>query len=556
LAVYAFAVVTSYTLGTFTATVDSTLAAFELNGTLQKLWDKDAGVFGMASNDPAAVGYMGWMDIAKVVRSRVAEVTAFVEEVTAAGFERVVLLGMGGSSLAPLVISDVLYVPGKGLPITVLDSTHPSWVLEVEKGGDLAKTLFIVASKSGSTAEPVAFDDYFFDAVRKIKGDRVGENFVAITDPNTLLEASAAERKFRKTFVNWADIGGRFSALSFFGMVPAALMGIDIADVLDRAEKMVDANRADNQTANAPGVVLGVVLGEFALKGIDKLTLVTPGKFGSFGLWLEQLIAESTGKHGKGVLPIAGEPLAGPEAYGKDRLFAHLFVGSSPDQTKVDALKSAGFPVIEIEMGDDLNLGAEFYRWEIATAVAAIPLQVNPFDQPNVQESKDVTKKLIGIIEKDGKLPPETPTSVHDGLSYFGSQTDLGSLLSNLKPGSYVALMAYLHESPELHAELVALQGAIRDKYKVAVSLGYGPRFLHSTGQFHKGGPDVGLFVQLTGTYLEQAALPGRAYGFAELCAAQAIGDRQALAAKGRSAIRLEMGKDICANLRTLRKQI
>ncbi len=548
----------SFSLGAYASSVQQRLETLDRDGAMKRLWQKDATLFGCEAGDRSAVGFMGWMDIARTLRERVAELTSFAQEVREAGFERVVLLGMGGSSLAPLVLSDALAEPGKGLPLAVLDSTHPGRVLEVERMGPVEKALFIVASKSGTTAEPVAFDDYFFDAVKRVKGDRAGENFVAITDPGTALGPSAEQRSFRKVFLNWAEIGGRFSALSYFGMVPAALMGIDVAGLLDRAIAMVEANGADVAASAAPGAQLGAAIGELARQGVDKLTLVTPGRLSSLGLWLEQLIAESTGKNERGVLPVAGERLADPSAYGPDRVFAHIHCGQSPEEQKIQALQAAGFPVIDIDMGDSLELGAEFYRWEIATAISAVALQVNPFDQPNVQESKDVTKRFLKEIEEKGALPEEQPTVVGDGLAIYGGQ-EAASVRAALRlfcegadTRAYVALMAFLAETPELNAALEELQARIRDHSKAATSLGYGPRFLHSTGQYHKGGPANGLYVQFTADVAEDAALPGRCYGFAQLCSAQALGDRETLASKGRRVLRVDLGADPVAGVRKM----
>lgn len=542
-------------LGTYEAAVRSRVEAAALERWMERLWAKDSTLFGLPSGDPSASGYLGWLDVVEVMETRVAELNTFAREVQSAGFQRAVLLGMGGSSLAPLVLEQVFGDSVQGLNLQVVDSTHPDLIHSVAHG-DLSRTLFLVASKSGTTAEPVAFDEFFFDFVRQTKGDAAGEQFVAITDPGTELAASAERRGFRKVFLNFPDIGGRFSALSYFGLVPAALIGIDVGKLLQRAAACVDRHRHPVDPFQCAGLLLGAAMGELALQDRDKLTLVLEPRLCSLGLWLEQLIAESTGKHGKGVLPIAGESPGIPEEYGQDRVFAYVRMGPSELDDKVHLLRDAGLPVLQTDLHDPYDVGAEFYLWEIATAVAGAVLQVNPFDQPNVQESKDVTKRVIAEVERRGSLPARKPDLSEGDISLFGPVDPTQSIPENLEaflrsePGSYVALMAYLEETPDLEAALAEVQNRIRERYGVVATRGYGPRFLHSTGQFHKGGPTTGKFIQITGSYRHSVHLPGRTYGFGELCSAQAWGDADALRSKGLPVLEVHLGEHPVDRLR------
>jgi hypothetical protein len=466
---------------------------------------------------------------------------------------------MGGSSLAPLVLRNTIGPSEAGIPLEVLDSTDPETVLRIERGGPLETTLFIIASKSGSTAEPQAFDHYFFDKVRR------GENFVAITDPGSDLAREAEERGFRRIFLNFADIGGRFSALSYFGLVPAAVMGIDVRKLLERAQVMLRANGPEVSAQDAPGVQLGVLLGLLAREGRDKLTFLLPDELATFGLWLEQLIAESTGKEGRGIFPVAGEEPGPPSVYGNDRVFAYSR-RQGTDCTFLDmrvaAVRDEGQPIVTHDLHDFYDLGQEFVRWEIATAVAGAILKINPFDQPNVQESKDITKRVIAEVERSGTLATEEPDVEAEGIAVYGIgeaeglQDALRQFLGSAGPGNYVCLMAYLTESSEMTEALAKLQATIRDEQHLATSMGYGPRFLHSTGQFHKGGPNSGYFIQLTAKAKEDAPIPGKRYTFGLFRDAQAIGDRQALVAHGRKVIRIDLGHDPVASVHKLAKEV
>lgn len=539
-------------LGRWQAAVDEQLRKMQGEDFSRRFWSKDGTLWTSGEASKTIPGALGWLDVIPKMREAIPELEAFATEIHEAGFERVVLCGMGGSSLAPLVLSQILGGAGR-LKLSVLDSTDPGTVLKIEERGPVEKAFFIIASKSGSTAEPVAYDDYFFDKVRAVKGDKAGENFVAITDPGSDLERSAKERGFRRVFLNFADIGGRFSALSYFGLVPAALMDIDLAKLLDRAEAVVKENSADVNLTNAPAMHLGAALGVLALQGSDKLTFLLRDDVASLGLWLEQLIAESTGKEGKGILPIAGEEPGSAANYGSDRVFAYIrpkYGDNALLDASTDRLDNGTWPFIRIEMEDGYDVAAEFMRWEIATGVAGAVLGINAFDQPNVQESKDVTKKLIAQVEQEGQLPVEQPELQSRGMSLYGDiaarsiELAIDSFKDRVREGDFVTLMAYLTESKEMNAELKKLQAAIRDTTKCPCTCGYGPRFLHSTGQFHKGGPNRGHFIQLTADDSRDAALPGRSYTFGQFRNAQALGDRQTLEAHHRNVIRIDLGAD------------
>jgi glucose-6-phosphate isomerase len=430
---------------------------------------------------------------------------------------------MGGSSLAPEVLWRTFGAAPGHPTLHVLDSTDPRAIRQVDQGGDPAKTLFIISSKSGTTQESDSFFRYFWERT----GGR-GSQFAAITDPGTPLEQLAGERRFRRVFLNPPDIGGRYSALSFFGLVPAALIGVDVATLLHRAHRMTEACAAVVPPMENPAARLGAVLGEGALAGRDKATFVLSPGIASFGLWLEQLIAESTGKEGKGILPVADEPLGSPEVYGKDRVFVSMVLDGESDaaiESRLAELETTGHPVVHLRLDDRYDLGQEFFRWEFATAVAGGVLRINPFDQPNVAESKANTK---AVLAKRG------------GSSPAASAAELESFLKGIKPGDYLAIMAYLPPTPENDRRLAAIRLRLRDRLKVATTLGYGPRFLHSTGQFHKGGPPTGHFLQISEPLKEDLPIPGGSFSFGQLEAAQAEGDLLALRARGRPAIRIE----------------
>jgi RpiB/LacA/LacB family sugar-phosphate isomerase len=542
-------------LDRFEVEVDAQVRDLAAQDFVARFWKKDTELWGGGERAKIISNALGWTDVVAKMQLRVEELETFAQEIRSAGFERIVLAGMGGSSLAPLVLATCLPIGEHGLPLTVLDSTDPETVLQIEREGPLDKTLFVVASKSGGTAEPTAFDAYFFDKVGN------PANFVAITDPGSPFAISAEQRKFRKIFLNFADIGGRFSALSYFGLVPAALLGLDLRKLLARAQDVVDENGAGVPTSEAPAVVLGAAMGNLGVAGINKLTILTPEHLTPLGLWLEQLVAESTGKDQKGILPIADEESGPPSVYGEDRFFV-VVRDTGRDCSFLDvrsfALRDACHPIATINLYDPYDIAAEFMRFEIATAVAGAILGINPFDQPNVQESKDVTKRLLHQLEQVGSLPTEAPGLVEGPLSAFGDAVG-ATVVDSLKqffhesgPGSFAVIQAYLPETRALSEKLHHLQGTIRDELKIATASGYGPRFLHSTGQFHKGGPNTGFFLQLTGDHLEDAPIPGQKATWGQFIDAQARGDLETLKTHGRRTLRIHLGADRIAALDTL----
>jgi transaldolase/glucose-6-phosphate isomerase len=529
-----------------------------------RLWNKDPSLW---AQDPAAQTVirdaLGWLHVAEKMSENVDDLSRFVSEVKAAGFRRVVHMGMGGSSMAPIVLTRIFPVAKDGLPVDVLDSTDPAAIRRIERENPVESTLFIVASKSGTTAEPLAYGDYFYAKVREKKGAKAGENFVAITDPGTPLADLAAKRGFRRVFLNYADIGGRYSALSYFGLLPAALMGLDVAELIERSLRMANACSAYVPEHENPGLILGAGLGELARAGRDKLTFLAPAALSSLGLWLEQLLAESTGKDGRGVLPVAGEPLGSLSVYGDDRCFAVFQLKGSPDpalERAAEEFRKAGFPVVTILLDDPLDVGQEFFRWEVATAVAGAVIGINAFDQPNVRESKGNTNRLLEVVRQTGKLPVEKPSLSEPPLELYAGEVDLSvpetirSFLHKSQAGDYIAIQAYLPETTEVERELQAIRLRLRDRLQVATTVGYGPRFLHSTGQYHKGGPNNGLFLQLTADNPQDAPVPDAPYTFGVLEQAQALGDLQALAGHGRSVLRVHLGPNVLAGLSDLER--
>ncbi|MFN2226695.1 MAG: bifunctional transaldolase/phosoglucose isomerase, partial [Anaerolineae bacterium] len=473
-----------------------------------RLWRKDASLWKSDPQEQELIHNMlGWLHVAEKMEDNLQELASLADEVRAAGLRHVVLLGMGGSSLAPLAFERTFKPGDAGLPLTVLDTTDPATILKVEQDVPLAETLFVVASKSGATAETRALADYFYRQVAETNGGQPGSQFVAITDPGSPLVDLARERDFRHTFLNYTDIGGRYSALSYFGLVPAALMGIDVAELLARALRMRHACASSVPVEQNPGLMLGAVLGELALQGRNKVTFVVPERISTLGMWLEQLLAESTGKEGTGLLPVAGERLGDPDVYSQDRVFVLFRLARREDveqQENIAALRQAGHPVITLWLDDHLDLGQEFYRWEIATATAGAILGIDAFNQPNVQESKDNTNRLLQQLKEEGRLPEEQAGLAEGPLSFYTQEPrstaagTLAAFLQQAQAGDYVAIMAYLAEEPGVDQALQRIRLNLRDRLQLATTVGYGPRFLHSTGQFHKGGPNTGLFLQLT----------------------------------------------------------
>ncbi|MEE8425499.1 MAG: glucose-6-phosphate isomerase [Elusimicrobiota bacterium] len=540
-------------------------------GIIGRLWSKDASLWKEEEAHKAVIeNSLGWLRMPELMPARLKELSGFAEEVRKAGFSHIAVLGMGGSSLAPEVFRRSLSFK-KGFPkLQVLDSTDPETVSALEKRADPVKTLYLVASKSGSTVEPNRMLDYFYAKVKKTKERTAGENFIAVTDPGSSLVDKAKKFGFRKAFLNFADIGGRFSALSYFGLVPAALAGADVKKILASANKMAEACRKDS--ADNPGLALGTWLAEHAAAGRDKLTLLLPPEIESLGLWLEQLLAESTGKEGKGVVPIAGEPHSAH--YGEDRVFVHVDLKGSKDKKTAALAKrlaDAGRPLQTLEMKDANDLGAEIFRWEIATAVLGQKLGINPFDQPNVQLAKEKAKSLMAGLKRDGSLPSVSANAEADGLSLSFSKASLvffkksssspidsaiKSFLSSAKPADYVGLLSYLCSDGNYEKDIVELRTSLLNKTQLAIQAGYGPRYLHSTGQLHKGGPNSGLFILISRSDGPDFDIPGAGHSFGQLIRAQALGDFQALDDAGRRAVLIRITGDPSKALSRLNKAV
>ena len=551
------------------AAVRATLREWAEQGKVRRLWARDAALWTGADEG----AWLGWLDIVEDQLARVDELRRVALDVRPADFSHVLLLGMGGSSLCPEVLG-MTFGRRPGWPeLLVLDSTDPAQVRAAEARVDLRRTLFVVSSKSGTTLEPNIFKQYFLERARRAVGaDQAGGRFVAITDPGSKLEQVARSDGFRHVFFGLPSIGGRYSALSDFGMVPAALIGLDVARLLSEARAMARACRTEGSIEDNPGAALGVVLGVLAGQGRDKVTLVASPGIHDLGAWLEQLLAESTGKAGKALIPVDREPLGPPDAYGRDRLFVYLRLESAPDAAQdlaVARLERAGSAVVRIAVPDPHHVAAEFFRWEFATAVAGAVLGINPFDQPDVEASKVATRRLTDEFERTGRLPAETPLAETDGVRLFadprnsrelaGARTLPGVLrahLGRLRPGDYAALLAFVEMTAEHESLLQAIRTRIRDRYRVATCVGFGPRYLHSTGQAYKGGPDTGVFLQVTCEDVADVPVPGQRYTFGVVKAAQARGDLEVLAERGRRALRVHLGPDVAGGLATLGRAI
>ena len=534
------------------AKVRASLRDWADGGKVRRLWARDARLWTGADE----ASWLGWLGITEDQVARIDHLRRVAEDVKAGGFTHVLLLGMGGSSLCPEVLK-MTFGRIAGWPeLHVLDSTDPAQVRAFERKVDLTKTLFIVSSKSGSTLEPNIFKQYFFERVKQAVGaDRAGGRFMAITDPGSKMQQVAEADRFRHVCFGLPSIGGRYSALSDFGMVPGAVIGLDVGRFLGRAEEMANACASCVPVEENPGAVLGIIMGVLAKHGRDKVTLIASPGIHDLGAWLEQLLAESTGKEGKGLIPVDREPVGAPALYGADRLFVYLRLAPGPDRAQdaaVAALEVAGQPVVRITVEDPYDLGAEFFRWEFATAVAGAILGVNAFNQPDVEASKIATRKLTDQYEMTGSLPAESPMRVSDAA--FAST--LQAHLKKIKPDDYVALLAYIEMNEANEAELHAIRVAVRDRYRVATCLGFGPRFLHSTGQAYKGGPNSGVFIQVTCDDAADLPVPGQKYTFGIVKAAQARGDLQVLTERGRRALRVHLGKDVGVGLATLRRVI
>jgi transaldolase/glucose-6-phosphate isomerase len=558
----------SLDLGDAEGAVQDALSEWRAQDRVERLWRGDASLWTGADEGR----WLDWLHALDGWRDRLHALANISRDARSDGFRNAVVLGMGGSSLCPDVLSRTFGAATGSPALRVLDSTVPSQIRSLEREIDLERALFIVSSKSGSTVEPNVLARYFFERIERTLGrGEAGRRFVAITDPGSPLEAQASADGFRAIAHGVPGIGGRFSALSAFGLLPAALAGIDLEELLSRAERMVGACGPEAPPERNPGVALGVVLGTLAERGRDKVTLIASPSVGALGAWLEQLLAESTGKSGKGLVPVDGERTAPADAYGADRLFVYVraqSAASAEQDAAVAALAKGGHPVVRIDLEGPIDLGAEFFRWEIATAAAGSVLGIHPFDQPDVDAAKVAARELMEAYEETGALPEAAPVVEADGLRLFAApeyakalrvrsgstlEAVLAAHLGRLGPGAYFALNAYVEMNERNDALLQDLRHAVRDARGVATTVGYGPRYLHSTGQLHKGGPNSGVFLQITADDREDLAVPGQSVTFGILASAQAGGDFRVLAAGGRSILRAHLGPDVSGGLARLR---
>jgi transaldolase/glucose-6-phosphate isomerase len=535
----------------------------------RRLWAGDTSLW--TSSDEGK--WLGWLGIAEAERERIDALSSLAEDIRQQNFTHAVLLGMGGSSLGPEVFTQTFGRQNGRPALLVLDSTDPAQIRTVEGQIDPARTLFIVSSKSGSTLEPNILKQYFFECAKRAVGaENAGSRFIAITDPGSQLQKIAERDKFRHVAYGIPSIGGRYSVLSDFGLVPAAAMGLDVGRLLDETQKMVRSCAANVPPADNPGIVLGTVLGVLAKSGRDKVTIVASAGIADFGAWLEQLLAESTGKHGRGLIPVDAEPLGSPEVYGQDRLFVYLRLEGEADarrDTAVAEIERAGHPVVHIAVTDRYHIGQEFFRWELATAVASSLLGIDPFDQPDVEASKDKTRELTSAYERSGQLPPEAALFEGDGLTLFADEKNrkaiekagtlvecLSAHFGRIQEGDYCALLAYVERNARHREALQDIRVLIRDRKRVATCLGFGPRFLHSTGQAYKGGPNTGVFLQITCDDPADLQVPGQKYTFGVVKAAQARGDLDVLAERDRRALRIHLGPHVAAGLTSLKDAV
>ena len=549
--------------------VAASLESWRHDGNVRRLWSGDARLW----TDADEAKWLGWLNIADEQHKHVGSLLSLSKDVRAQGFTHALLLGMGGSSLGPEVLAQT-FGPQDGYPkFLVLDSTDPAQIRTVESKIDPARTLFIVSSKSGSTLEPNILKQYFFESAKRAVGaDKAGSRFVAVTDPGSKLQTIAERDHFRHIAFGIPSIGGRYSVLSDFGLVPAAVMGLDIDRLLVGTQMMMRSCAANVPPADNPGVVLGTILGVLGKSGRDKVTIVASSGIADFGAWLEQLLAESTGKHGKGLVPVDAEPLGEPAVYAQDRLFIYMRLTSEPDAKQdeaVAAIERAGHPVVRIGVVDRYHIGQEFFRWEFATAVAGSIISINPFDQPDVEASKDKTRELTTAYEKTGNLPAETPLLQEADFSIFAGEKDrktfekagtlveyLATHLSRIRTGDYFALLAYVERNDRHLAALQEIRVQVRDSKCVATCLGFGPRFLHSTGQAYKGGPDTGVFLQITCDDGPDVDVPDQKYSFGVVKAAQARGDFQVLVERDRRVLRVHLGTHVAAGLTALKQAV
>jgi glucose-6-phosphate isomerase len=524
---------------------------FLANRLVSRIWDRDLSVWKAAPDSPDARSIqtrLGWLDVARTMTPELTRVRRLADEVVAERCTAVYLLGMGGSSLCAEVLRSVNGIAPGYPELFVLDTTDERTIASAAARLEPDRSLFLVSSKSGGTVEVASLERFFWARMTAALGARVGRHFVAITDPGTALHKLAESKGYREIFVNPADIGGRFSALSLFGLVPCALIGSDPAQLLAAGTTMADGCRQENHT-NA-GLALGAFIGAAVLNGRDKLTLALPPSLASLGLWIEQLVAESTGKHGRGALPVVDEPLGRPDEYDSDRAFVAVSSERDrPDPKQLHALEAAGHPVLRLSTRID-SLGAEFFRWEFATAVAGAALGINPFDEPNVAEAKEKTRALLAAYAANGRFPEPSPAAVSDKVKAYAPtlpgpsvEAIVKSALATLVPSNYVAVLSYLPASSEIETRVAEIRAGIRATHRVASTFGVGPRYLHSTGQYHKGGPNTALAFVITGEDDTSTEIPDAGYSFSILKRAQALGDAEALAAHKRRVVRLHVNR-------------
>ena len=529
----------------------------------RRLFNKDPYLWKTAPDQVKTIQEgLGWLNLPQDFTAKCDDLKTFTDKIKSEGYKHAVLLGMGGSSLCSEVARETFGTSDGYLKLLVLDNTEPEAILDVQNQVDLEKTIFIAATKSGGTMETLSFFKYFYEELKKKGSQNPGKNFIAITDPGSPLVPMAEEYKFRRTFLNPTDVGGRYSVLSYFGILPMALMGIDVKEMLARALQMETSCGPEIPTASNPGISLGTTLGICQKNGRDKVTFVMSSSISAFGYWVEQLLAESTGKEGKGLIPVNGETIGAPEVYGKDRIFIYMHLASDDsknDEEKLKALEAAGHPVVRINVADKLALGGEYYRWEVATAIAGMVIGINAFDQPNVAESKKNTNNLLDEWKQKGDFQkPTNDFKIGDYTVYAGNanaqlkdgkyssvEAVIEAFSDLAKPGDYVAMLPYFKLTDERNKILQSWREKIRDKHQVATTLLNGPRYLHSTGQLHKGGPDTGLYLMIVGPNEKEIPIPGEKFGFATLHEAQSLGDYRSLNDKGRRLILINIGDDI-----------
>jgi len=562
-----------FELGGYSNALEQGLAIVQEQDILKRLWKHDHTVWKSEPNEIA--NRLGWLHVAAEMKEVVPELKRFADEIRESEFQTIVLLGMGGSSLAPDVFQTTFGSADRYPGLFVLDSTDPGAILNLVEKIDIAKTIFIVSTKSGSTVETLSLFKFMYTKIADAVGaDQAGMHFVAVTDPGSNLEKLAKKVRFRRIFLNNPDIGGRYSALSYFGMVPAALIGMDIDVLLDKALSVARASSEEVNVNEIPAAKLGIALGELAKAGRDKLTFIISQEIESFGDWVEQLIAESTGKEGVGILPVVREKLAAPHIYGDDRVFVWFHLKGDDSLTKAfESLIEAGHPVIEIVLGDVYDIGGQFFLWEMATAIAGQRLGINPFDQPNVESAKVKAREMMAAYQEQGQLPAEAPLFEVDGINVytiasgisFPAEEDPPSLkeifngfLGAADPGAYFTVQAYLPDTDETYEVLSVLRHGLRDRTGFATTLGFGPRFLHSTGQMHKGDSGNGLFIQITSEKSADLEIPDEAgddessISFGVLIQAQALGDRRALQEEGRKVVRFHLDGDVQGGIQIL----